>query len=268
MKIEKIRMRNFRVFLGEKNIDFDGTPFVLLSAPNGSGKTSVIDAIEWCFTGNIGRLKEAYDNRSTNNTERKKNWDGILKNKKADKNDYVEVELTYIDEDESFCLLRKQKQDDLNKENSEVSLNGSKIYAENELKKLIDKNFYNYHFCDVRKSFAIQSKQRKDLPELFTEFITDYSKESAIAHNLEVFAEDVDRYKSDLESEKIDSFQIINLQKTLEKYAEAPEIVPYPQEILYEGEQIDISQMDEKTLNGQLQQLYSCGYFVSNTSTK
>ena len=70
MKIEKIRMRNFRGFLGEKNIDFEDTPFVLLSAPNGSGKTSVIDAIEWCLTGNIGRLKEAYDNRSTNNTER------------------------------------------------------------------------------------------------------------------------------------------------------------------------------------------------------
>lgn len=264
MKIEKIRMRNFRGFLGEKNIDFEGTPFVLLSAPNGSGKTSVIDAIEWCLTGNIGRLKEAYDNRSTNNTERKKNWDGILKNKKADKNDYVEVELTYIDNNESFCLLRKQKSDELNKEKSEVFLNGSNIYAENELKKLVDKNFYNYHFCDVRKSFAIQSKQRKDLPELFTEFITDYSKETAIAHNLEVFAEDVDRYKSDLEKEKIDNFQIINLEKLLEKYAEAPEVVPYPQEILYEGEEIDISQMDEETLNGQLQQLYSCGYFVSN----
>lgn len=265
MKITKIKMKNFRGFSGEKEISFGDTPFVLLSAPNGSGKTSVIDAIEWCLTGSIGRLKEAYDNRSTNNAERKKNWDGILKNKNAGKQEYVEVELTYFDQNTIFCLSRKQKSDDLNSENSEVLLNGSHEFVDSELKRIVDKSFYNYHFCDVQKSFGIQSKQRKDLPELFTEFITDYSKETAVAHNLEVFAADVERHKTDLGKGKIECFKIENLEKELKKYAEAPEIVLYPKEALYNEEKLDITQMDEMALNEQLRQLYLCGYSKAYT---
>lgn len=265
MKIVKLKMKNFRGYHGEKEINFDGTPFVLLSAPNGSGKTSVIDAIEWCLTGSIGRLKEAYDNRSTNSNERKKNWDGILKNKNAGKKEYVEVELTYSDQDQIFCLSRKQKNDDLNSENSEVFLNGNSASAQTELERIVNKSFYNYHFCDVQKSFGIQSKQRKELPELFTEFITDYSRETAVAHNLEVFAADVERYKTDLSEEKIDSSQIENLEKKLKEYEKAPEIVSYPQEALYSDEELDITQMDEVALNEQLHQLYLCGYSVAET---
>ena len=55
MIIRKIRMINFRGFT-DKTIDFQGKPVVLLSAANGIGKTTTIDAIEWCLTGNIGRL--------------------------------------------------------------------------------------------------------------------------------------------------------------------------------------------------------------------
>lgn len=265
MKIVKIKMNNFRGFPGEKEISFDGVPFVLLSSPNGSGKTSVIDAIEWCLTGNIGRLKEAYDNRSTNNAERKKNWDGILKNKNAGEKEYVEVELTYTDKDKTFILLRKQKNDDLNSENSEVVLNGDSISADIELKKIVNKSFYNYHFCDVQKSFGIQSKQRKDLPELFTEFITDYSKEIAVAHNLEVFASDVEKDKFDLDKKRIDDSEIKNLQGKIDGFIKKPEIIPYPNEILYKGEIVDIGLMDEAMLNEQLNQLYLCGYSVSES---
>lgn len=265
MKIAKIRMKNFRGFPGEKEISFDGKSFVLMSAPNGSGKTSVIDAIEWCLTGSIGRLKEAYNNRSTNNTERKKNWDGILKNKNTGKKEYVEVELTYFDQDKTFHLSRKQKSDDLNSENSEVLLNGSSTLAKTELEKIVDKSFYNYHFCDVQKSFGIQSKQRKELPELFTEFITDYSRETAVAHNLEVFAADVERYKADLDKEKIDNSKIENLNEKLERYTKAPESVQYPQETLFNEEKLEIFQMDEIALNEQLGQLYSCGFSMAET---
>ena len=52
MIIRKIRMVNFRGFR-DKTIDFDGKSVVLLSAANGVGKTTTIDAIQWCLTGNI-----------------------------------------------------------------------------------------------------------------------------------------------------------------------------------------------------------------------
>ncbi len=55
MIIRKIRMVYFRGFR-DKTIDFNDKPVVLLSAANGIGKTTTVDAIEWCLTGNIGRL--------------------------------------------------------------------------------------------------------------------------------------------------------------------------------------------------------------------
>ena len=92
MIIRKIRMLNFRGFR-EKTIDFHDKPVVLLSAANGIGKTTTIDAIEWCLTGEIGRLKASFDSRSTNDGDRKKNAAGILKNRQAGKNENVKVEL-------------------------------------------------------------------------------------------------------------------------------------------------------------------------------
>ena len=57
MIIRKLRMVNFRGFCN-KTIDFDDKPVVLISAANGIGKTTTIDAIEWCLTGEIGRLEK------------------------------------------------------------------------------------------------------------------------------------------------------------------------------------------------------------------
>lgn len=82
MIIHKIKMINFRCFQN-KTIDFENKSVVLLSAANGIGKTTTIDAIEWCLTGNIGRLKTTFDTRSTNEADRRMNTDGILKNRNA-----------------------------------------------------------------------------------------------------------------------------------------------------------------------------------------
>lgn len=50
MMIRKIRMENFRGFR-DKTINSMDKTVVLLSAANGVGKTTTIDAIEWCLTG-------------------------------------------------------------------------------------------------------------------------------------------------------------------------------------------------------------------------
>lgn len=265
MKIIKVKLKNFRGFYREKEFEFGGKPFVLLSAQNGLGKTSVIDAIEWCLTGSIGRLKEAYDNRSTNNIERRKNLDGILKNKKAEENDFVEVELIYSYGDKEHKLYRRQKKDDLNSEYSEVYLDGKTDFAKKELEKIVDKSFYNYHFCDVQKSFGIQSKQRKDLPELFTEFITDYSKEKAIAENLKIFATDAEKYREDLEKSKISDSKIESLENDIKEYNLTENFMIYPAKKIYYDEDCNVENMDKLELDKQLQSLYCCGYKVAGT---
>lgn len=172
MKITSVKIKNFRGFRNEKEIRFDNVPFVLLSAPNGSGKTSVIDAIEWCLTGSIGRLKAAYDKRSTNNNERKVNWDGILKNKDADVNDFVEVTLTYEDGDREYTLVRKQKADNLDSGQSVVvsyldRLESDRIYQDliSKLRELSE--IYIQNQDDI--AVAVKKKLYKNSAEKYEE---------------------------------------------------------------------------------------------------
>lgn len=264
MRIQEIKIENFRGFYKEISICFDNKPFILLSAPNGIGKTSVIDAIEWCITGTIGRLKKAYDNRSSNAEERKKNLDGILKNKNAKANDYVRVELTFADDaDHAFVLIRKQKKDELNPQSSSVELRGSNNDAECWLQENIGDNFYNFHFCDIQKSFEMQNKKRDSLPEMFESFISDYTPEKTISDNLGLFAEDVQRCIKDWKSEEEKcEREIEGYTKQLEKYKDEVKIFQYPAIIYWKGEQTEITTLSQEELFSQLHDLQSFGYDV------
>ena len=58
MIIRKLKMVNFRGFC-DKTIDFQDKSVVLLSAAKWNWKKSTtVDAIEWCLTGNIGKIKK------------------------------------------------------------------------------------------------------------------------------------------------------------------------------------------------------------------
>lgn len=57
ISIKRITFRNFELFGPEEySIGFDDSDLVLMDGPNGYGKTSVFDALELAFTGNIVRL--------------------------------------------------------------------------------------------------------------------------------------------------------------------------------------------------------------------
>ena len=53
--IKKIRIKNFRGIGKELNLDTDAD-IIVIYGPNGTGKTSIIDAIEWTITGEVERL--------------------------------------------------------------------------------------------------------------------------------------------------------------------------------------------------------------------
>lgn len=265
MIIQTIEICNFRGVEGRKKFAFEGKPFVLLSAPNGLGKTTLIDAIEWCLTGNIGRLKTAFDSRSTNDDERKKNINGILKNKNAKSKDEISVNLQILDGSKEFSIKRTQEKDILNEKNSILWIDGKKDTSKSILSELIDSNFYNFHFCDVQKSLGMQSRKRKDLPELFSDFITDYTKEITIANNLELFVEDVSRYKEDLDNEKVSESEMNIKRELCEKYAKISTIKQYPATQIYQTENVEITSLDEKGLKQQLKKLNECGYKQAET---
>lgn len=261
MIIRKLEMKNFRGFK-DKIFEFDDKAVVLVSAANGVGKTTLVDAIEWCLTGSIGRLKNAFDSRSTNDTERKKNTDGILKNRNAGKRDKVIVVLSLFDGEKEIVLQREQIKDELDEEASKVTIDKSEEKAEKFCKKFVNESFYNYHFCDVQKSFNIQSKKRKDMNELFREFITNYDDQINIANSLEVFAEDVKRYITDKINQKTQQEQIDSLEEQVIKERENIKHIPYPNVAIYLDENINISSLSFNELVAQKQCLNNCGYKV------
>lgn len=61
-KIKKIEISDFRIYEGKQNFNFEGdsgiSNLVALYAPNGYGKTSFFDAIEWSFSNEIKRFQD------------------------------------------------------------------------------------------------------------------------------------------------------------------------------------------------------------------
>jgi exonuclease SbcC len=105
MKFKKVEIQAFRAYNDVKDGTFDFATesnevadFISIYAPNGFGKTSFYDAVEWGFTNNIGRLlRRDKDNLSSAKAE-ESNY--ILKNKDAiheNKEGYVKLYLTSED---------------------------------------------------------------------------------------------------------------------------------------------------------------------------
>ena len=260
--IRKIRMVNFRGFRN-KTMDFKDKSVILLSAANGIGKTTTVDAIEWCLTGDIGRLKTAFDTRSTNETDRKMNTEGILKNRDAGTKESVKVELWLFDGEKEIVLCREQKKDELNSKSSKVMIDKNEERAKAFIQEYVGNSFYNFHFCDVQKSFNIQNKKRKDLEPFFSEFITNYDNQKQIAENLDVFADDVDRYIEDKTKQKIPQETIEFLEEELRKAREEAKQLLYPEIIFFLGEKMEIENLNKDELTEQKKEVKNCGYQIA-----
>lgn len=257
--IRKIRMVNFRGFRN-KTMDFKDKSVILLSAANGIGKTTTVDAIEWCLTGDIGRLKTAFDTRSTNETDRKMNTEGILKNRDAGTKESVKVELWLFDGEKEIVLCREQKKDELNSKSSKVMIDKNEERAKAFIQEYVGNSFYNFHFCDVQKSFNIQNKKRKDLEPFFSEFITNYDDQKQIAENLDIFADDVERYIEDKTKQKIPQETIELREEELRKAREDAKQLLYPEVIFFSGEKMEIADLNKDELTAQKTEVKNCGY--------
>ncbi|PEB61979.1 hypothetical protein COM86_21710 [Priestia megaterium] len=63
MKIQAITLEAFRGFLDKVTFNIQDTGVLLLYGPNGHGKTSIFDAIEWALTGEIQRFSVSTEER-------------------------------------------------------------------------------------------------------------------------------------------------------------------------------------------------------------
>lgn len=89
--IRSLEVGDFRGLQGSRTIDFEGADIVLLLGLNGFGKTSLFDAIEWCFTGKLGRYEQYNEVGRKQDFGKEKE---VLRNKyAANPNTFVKVQL-------------------------------------------------------------------------------------------------------------------------------------------------------------------------------
>lgn len=55
MFIKKIILNNFRIFRGKHEFDFSNKKVIVVEGPNGHGKSTIFDAINWVISGKISR---------------------------------------------------------------------------------------------------------------------------------------------------------------------------------------------------------------------
>lgn len=266
--LKKVVVENFRGFGEKREFDFEGKPLILLNAPNGKGKTSLLDAIEWCLTGDIRRLHETYNKRNSTTEEQKRaiNNNAILKNKEY-LNERVRVEVEIAFDEKDYSIIRTQEEDTLKNRGDLCMLkhtyeNREELENPEEfLSQFVDyKNFYKYHICDMQKTYNFLCTGRREMMEEFSEFTADYSEAQNIIKNLELYCDDIKKKTKYLNNQKIEESEITNLEEKRREYEQSAQIIPYKKIKLYPLENTEINTMEKEELNRQLKDLICCGY--------
>ena len=64
MNIDKLVLNNFRIFSGCHEFDFSNKKLIVLEGPNGHGKSTIFDAINWAISGRISRYSITNEHKS------------------------------------------------------------------------------------------------------------------------------------------------------------------------------------------------------------
>ncbi len=202
--IEKFRGYNerkeFKLF--PNNMDKRG--IILLSGPNGFGKSSFIDAVEWCLTGKIKRLEEQFDKRKEKTIEKQK---GLLRNTTAQGIVSVEIQGVFGDQKIRICreYTGNKDYDDgfFNKKtklvvycNDNIIIDSSRnadVIIDNLpfINYNLSKNFYDRFVCSHEKTIHIYEKGRGEFYEMFSLFLGGTEEIEVIENNLEGYSKEV-----------------------------------------------------------------------------
>lgn len=98
-RLKKLVIHNFKLF-SHTEINIGTTKLVMLDGPNGYGKTSIFDALEYLFTGDVKRISESKVCKTNISFEE----DCLIKNPSDGTQTYVEG---VFEEAEKFKIIRK-----------------------------------------------------------------------------------------------------------------------------------------------------------------
>ncbi|NFN94675.1 hypothetical protein FDB28_11410 [Clostridium botulinum] len=247
--IDSVHIENFRIYK-KADIKFEGKQLILFTGSNGYGKTTLIDSIEWCITGDIKRLHENYDLRNKGGEkDRIENKRGILKNKDSKKTDKVIVQLTLISNNKKFTISREREKDTLvcdeNFTINGISEDDSLIINEIEILRK-ENSLYKYNFCDMNKTYHFMNLSRKDIKRQVRDFLHDRSEVEKLLIQLNGQVDSVkkiaDNISSKLSTEEEKKKIKIEEKK---KIVVSKDIKDYPLTQAYENEPIIINSLEQ-----------------------
>ncbi|NWQ43311.1 AAA family ATPase [Bacillus sp. EB106-08-02-XG196] len=228
--IKEIYIKNFRGY-EEKTFTFfngnkDNSGLILLSGSNGYGKTSLLDAFEWCFTGTIHRLKEDYDARNEKRNLKVKK--GLIRHNGQNGDVVVKIEFIYKGADYKVKRIFNSTDESLafDTENSDFYINDEEITQLKTIDYVLDepiaKDFYERYTCSYEKNLRIYEKSRENIYHLFSSFFGGTKDIEKIINNLDGDKKDK-KHKGIIEQveTKVKAELIIDFEKKKEKYDEA-----------------------------------------------
>ncbi len=155
MFLEKIILRNFRQFYGEQEIEFSSNSkqnVTLIHAENGIGKTTLLNALLWCFYKDL--------------TARFENPDKIVCNQAIDEENFeASVEVFFEHDDQKYVVIRKVEEKYSN-ETFDAYLISKGNYEKLQhpsvfVESVIPREMSRYFFFDGEYAETFSSKKNK-----------------------------------------------------------------------------------------------------------
>ena len=238
MIITKINVENFRSYYGENSIEFSTNPkkpITIILGSNGGGKSSLMNAIQWCFYGKLVSVKEEDKRKPIRHTD-------------CDDNDSYSVEIIFNHDGVNYSLDRgwnKSIKDyfNLQKLLDDGDLGPKIINPQARVNNIIPeelKNWFFYKAEDALSSINLQGSERfKEATRQIQGFtkieqlIKDLEKvERRQQNNLDKLSDhselpgiiiDIEKIESDLNSKQFDNTELSDDIKILKKAKESLE---------------------------------------------
>ncbi|MED4010013.1 hypothetical protein P4606_05015 [Priestia aryabhattai] len=215
-KIERIEIESFRAYQDKQvfdmNIEGEVANLVVLYAPNGSGKTSFFDAVEWSLSGEIKRISDNHRVREIAEIEK----GHILKNKYSD-SPVGTVQINFSDEELIKVATKEVRGNRKTDYTPGMELNvtpGIKKIKDEKREKSIQKNILTHDQVDKFLRFQ-NSKERYDALKVFWDFADD----TGVFKDLITIIQEIENQKENVKK------QHDIIQKELDKLKIDPKIL-------------------------------------------